>query len=146
MTAADPAPSSRWEHFPHGADIGVRGVGETRAAAFAQAALALAAVVTDPAKVRPVEEVVLERTSLDPEMLLVEMLDAIIHAMATRRMLFSSFDVEIDGPRVRLTARGEPVDVARHEPAVEPKGATLTELRVARGDDGLWRAQCIVDV
>ena len=35
-----------WEHFSHDADIGVRGFGTTAAEAFAQAALALTAVVT----------------------------------------------------------------------------------------------------
>jgi SHS2 domain-containing protein len=38
------------------------------------------------------------------------------------------------------------VDVERHAPAVEVKGATLTELAVRRDDDGRWRAQCILDV
>ena len=32
----------RWEHFEHGADIGVRGIGPTPASAFEQAALPLA--------------------------------------------------------------------------------------------------------
>jgi len=36
----------RWEHFPHEADIGVRGFGATPAEAFEQAALALTAAVT----------------------------------------------------------------------------------------------------
>jgi SHS2 domain-containing protein len=31
-------------------------------------------------------------------------------------------------------------------PAVEVKGATLTELKVSRNADGLWTAQCVVDV
>jgi SHS2 domain-containing protein len=31
-------------------------------------------------------------------------------------------------------------------PAVEPKGATLTALKVERQDDGAWVAQCVVDV
>ena len=43
---------ARWEHFPHDADIGVRGFGTTPAEAFEQAALALTAVVTQ-AEVRP---------------------------------------------------------------------------------------------
>jgi SHS2 domain-containing protein len=34
-----------WEHFPHGADVGVRGWGATPAEAFEQAAYALMAVV-----------------------------------------------------------------------------------------------------
>ena len=38
----------RWEHFPHDADIGVRGIGASKEEAFEQAALALTAVLTDP--------------------------------------------------------------------------------------------------
>lgn len=41
----------QWEHFEHGADIGVRGLAATKAGAFEQAALALTAEVTDPARV-----------------------------------------------------------------------------------------------
>ena len=39
-----------WEHFPHGADIGVRGIGATRSEAFEQAARALTAVIADPVR------------------------------------------------------------------------------------------------
>ena len=42
-----------WEHFAHGADIGVRGIGPTKEAAFEQIALALTGVVTDLKSVRP---------------------------------------------------------------------------------------------
>jgi SHS2 domain-containing protein len=38
------------------------------------------------------------------------------------------------------------VDVERHAPAVEVKGATFTELVVRRYDDGRWLAQCVLDV
>ena len=38
------------EQFSHGADIGVRGIGPTMAAAFEGAALALASAVTDVSK------------------------------------------------------------------------------------------------
>jgi SHS2 domain-containing protein len=37
------------------------------------------------------------------------------------------------------------VDIARHQPAVEIKGATYTSLRVAQ-EDGAWVAQTVVDV
>ena len=36
----------KWEHFPHDADVGLRGWGATAAEAFEQAAYALTAVVT----------------------------------------------------------------------------------------------------
>jgi len=36
--------------------------------------------------------------------------------------------------------------VARHQPTVEVKGATYTELKVAQDALGQWVAQCVVDV
>jgi SHS2 domain-containing protein len=44
---------SDWQHFAHGADIGVRGRGATLAEAFAAAAVGLTAVVADPLRVSP---------------------------------------------------------------------------------------------
>jgi tRNA nucleotidyltransferase (CCA-adding enzyme) len=61
-------------------------------------------------------------------------------------MLFGRFAVRIEGERLKGTLWGEPVDVARHAPACEPKGATYTALKVARSPDGTWSAGCIVDV
>ncbi len=79
-------------------------------------------------------------------MLLVDWLNALIYEMATRRMLFSRFDVSIEGERLSATAWGEEVDVERHQPTVEIKGATYTALEVRQGADGRWIAQCVVDV
>ena len=66
--------------------------------------------------------------------------------MATRRMLFGQYELEIEGQRLRAIAWGEKVDRERHQPAVEVKGATYTELRVEQTGDDTWLAQCIVDV
>jgi SHS2 domain-containing protein len=134
-----------WEHFSHDADIGVVGIGPTKAEAFRQAALALTAVVTDPSGVRPVHPVPVACQAPNDELLLVEWLNALIYEMAVRAMVFGDFSIEIDGGALRATAYGEAVDVDRHEPAVEVKGATLTALQVIQGPDG-WRAQCVVDV
>lgn len=134
-----------WEHFEHEADIGVRGRGATLAEAFAQAGLALTAIVTDPALVEPRIPVAIRCQAPDPEFLLVDWLNALIYEMATRHMLFSHYDVRIEGDRLEATAWGEPVDRSRHQPAVEPKGATFTALQVARQGEE-WIAQCVVDV
>ena len=135
----------RWEHYEHGADIGVRGFGATAAEAFDQAALALTSVVCDLQDVKPVQKINLECRAPDQELLLAEWLNALIYEMSTRRMLFSRFEVRIQGERLSAEAWGEPVDVERHHPAVEVKGATYTTLRVAREDEG-WVAQTVVDV
>ena len=137
---------ARWEHFDHGADIGVRGMGPTKQAAFEQIALALTGVTTDPTTVRPQVAVEIGCEAPTDELLVVDWLNALVYEMATRHMLFASFAVTIEGSRLRATAWGERVDAARHEPAVEVKGATYTELRVGRQDDGGWLAQCVVDV
>ncbi len=140
------ARAAGWSHFPHGADVGVRGVGATPALAFAEAARALFAAVVDLSTVRPTMSVAIVRMAPDLPILLVDWLNALIYESATRKMLFSAFDVEIDDTCLSGRAYGEPIDVERHAPAIELKGATFTALQVARGDDGLWQAQCVVDV
>ena len=140
------SPAGTWSHFVHGADIGVEGRGPTLAVAFEQAALALTAVICDPARVGPRESVPVQCEAPDPELLLTDWLNALIYEMATRRMLFSRFEVSIDDRNLSATAWGEPVEVPRHRPAVEVKGATYTALSVTRTAQGTWIARCVVDV
>jgi tRNA nucleotidyltransferase (CCA-adding enzyme) len=137
--------NARWEHFPHEADIGVRGFGSTQAEAFEQAALAMTAVITDIEAVEAREPVEIECEALDRELLFAEWINALIYEMSVRRVLFRRFEVQIDGPRLHAQAWGEHVDPRRHHPAVEIKGATYTALRVARERDE-WIAQTVVDV
>jgi SHS2 domain-containing protein len=120
----------RWEHFSHEADIGIRGIGQSKETAFEQAALALTAVITDPMSVLARECVDLECEAPDDELLLVDWLNSLI----------------IEGPLLRGKAWGEKMDSSRHEMAVEVKGATCTELSVGQRESGGWIAQCVVDV
>jgi tRNA nucleotidyltransferase (CCA-adding enzyme) len=135
-----------WELIPHGADVGVRGIGSSKAQAFEQAALALTAVVTDPMTVAPQQCVELSCEASDDELLLVNWLNALVYEMATRKMLFGRFEVDIDELRLQAKAWGEAMDPDKHELAVEVKGATCTELSVKRDEHGKWIAQCVVDV
>ena len=134
-----------WEHYEHDADVGVRGLGETKAEAFQQAALAMSAAVAEVDTVRPLERISVHCEARDDELLLAEWLNALVYEMATRRMLFSKFDVRIENGRLSADAWGEGLDPHRHRPVVELKGATPTTLRVARHGDG-WLAQTVVDV
>ena len=143
---AERAPrTTRWEHYEHAADIGVRGFGPTKAEAFEQAALALTAVVADLRSVGQFDVVSVECEAPDDDLLFAEWLNALVYQMATRRLLFSRFAVKIEGTRLHAKAWGEPIDAERHKPAVEVKGATYTTLRVARHGEG-WVAQTVVDV
>jgi SHS2 domain-containing protein len=136
----------RWEHYPHDADVGVRGYGATRAKAFEQAALAMAAIVVEPHSVTSSEAVDVDCEAPDDELLLVDWLNALIYEMATRKLLFGRFTVRLEGRRLHGRAFGERVDASKHELGVELKGATYTDLRVARERSGAWVAQCVIDV
>ena len=135
-----------WEHFPHEADMGVRGIGATKAQAFEQAALALTHVISDPSKINPAEEIFVSCEAPDDELLFADWLNALDYEMATRGMLFSRFQVDFEGQRLTGRAWGEKIDRFRHQPAVEVKGATYTALKVGQEQDGSWLAQCVVDV
>jgi len=136
----------RWELYSHPSDIGVRGLGATREEAFAQAALALTSVITDLEKVQPRDAVEIECKEQDDDLLFLCWLSSLLFEMDTRRMLFGRFEIQAVAGGIKARAWGEPVEVARHEPAVEVKAATYADLKAERQSDGTWVAQCIVDV
>lgn len=138
--------AARWEHFDHDADIGIRGIAPTMAQAFEQAAIALTAVVTDPERVMPSETLSIHCQASDPELLFLDWISELIFQMSTRGLIFSRYQVAIDDNKLTAIVTGEKVNVTRHQPAVEIKGATFTELRVHQNPDALWVVQCVVDV
>ena len=136
----------RWEHYEHGgAGIGVRGFGSTEGDAFEQAALALTAAVTDPGGVAARERVVIRCHAPTEDLLLAAWLDAVRRKMKSSRMLFSRFEVWLDGLRLTAHAWGEPVSPERHPLRLELKRPRPHTPRVARHGEG-WLAQAIMDL
>ena len=137
----------RWELFPHGADVGIRGEGATVEEAFAAVPLALTAVVTDVERVEDREERTVECAAEKLDDLFFDFVDELVFLMSTEHLLFSGAEVHIGSGRLTARVRGERVDRVRHEPAVEVKGPTYTALRVAVDPaTGRWVAECVVDV
>ncbi len=137
--------SARWWHFAHEADAGLAASGSSVAEVFEQIALAMTAVIThEPIETKTCVEV--RCRGSDRELLLIDWLNELIFEMATRGLVFSRYEVDIDGDRLTAKAYGERVDPVRHRPAVEPKGATYTALAVREDADGCWQARCVVDV
>ena len=132
--------------FDHAADIGVLGEGRTVEEAFVGAARAMFSVMVDLDGVRPLQSVEIACAASDRELLLVQWLNALLAEADMRGMVFCDFALRLLDGGLAGTARGEPWDLERHVPGVEVKGATLTALEVARGADGTWRAQTVVDV
>jgi len=108
-----------WEHFPHAADMGVRGIGGTKNEAFEEAAKALVDLTTDIEQVSPREKIEVSLSAPDDDQLLVEWLDALIFEMATKRWVFSRFEVRIEGGKLEGTLWG----AFRRKPAAIPPGS-----------------------
>ncbi len=135
-----------WQHFHHQADIGIRGIGDTLAAAFEEGAMALTAVIAEPAKIEANKPIEIECTAEEKDLLFADWINALIYEMDVRKMLFSRFEVNIDRHALRAKAWGEPADPEKHEAAVEVKAATFMDLKVYQNKNNQWIAQCVVDV
>lgn len=139
-------PGRHWRLFEHDADIGLSAAAASREALFAAVAEALTAVVTDPGLVECRESIDVECAAPDDSVLLVDWLNALIYEMATRHMLFCRWDVRLQDHTLSAKVCGEAINRARHQPAVEIKGATYTALSVTQDAHGGWHANCVVDV
>jgi tRNA nucleotidyltransferase (CCA-adding enzyme) len=135
-----------WKHYSHPADMGIRGIGNTKEKAFSQAALALTAVITNTDNVEPAERVEIECEEPDDEQLLFTWLNALLYEMGSRNMFFSKFEITLNKNKLQAKVWGEKIDAQKHKPVVEVKAATYADLKVKQNKEGLWIAQCIVDV
>jgi SHS2 domain-containing protein len=113
--------------------------------AFEGAAVAMYSVMVKLDAIKPLEQRKVAVSAPEREPLLVEWLNALLSLSDIERMVFSKFDVTIEGASLTGTAWGEKLDRVRHEPTVEVKGATYHMLKVDKDNDG-YVAQCVVDV
>ena len=134
-----------YETFDHEADIGIRGFGSNIGEAFENAALAMYSVMVKIETIKPLEQKEIVVSAPDGELLLVEWLNALLSLSDIERMVFSRFEVRIEGTSLTARAWGERLDRIRHEPNVEVKGATYHMLKVSKSGDR-YVAQCVVDV
>ena len=134
-----------WELYSHTADMGIRGFGDTMGEAFEAAAVAMVAVNVDPEKIEQKQKIEITCTEQDNELLFIAWLNSLIYEMATRKMLFSKFHVIIKDGQLTGYAWGEKLDLQKHQPVVEIKGISYSDLKVTQ-ENGKWVAQCIVDI
>jgi SHS2 domain-containing protein len=135
-----------YEHFEHTADLGLRVRAPDVNSLFAEAATALfAAIVDDINSVRPDYAVEVHIEGTDLEYLLFDWLRELLYQFDAEHMVFSQFDVSVDGGGLAATAWGERLDPARHILAHEVKAITYHGLSVS--DEGSeWVAEVIVDI
>jgi SHS2 domain-containing protein len=135
-----------WEYFEVEADVGVRGWGESRAVAFAQATLGVFALLVEPAEVeaREVREV---RAQADgPEALLVAWIDECLYVHDIEGFVAHAVEMTVcTDTLAHGLLRGEPLDPARHRVGTVVKGASYHTVAVGVRD-GVHEARVIVDV
>ena len=136
----------QWEHFEHAADIGLSAVADTRPELFEAMGEALTALITEPGDVRAEQNVAIRCEAPDDALLLADWINALVYEMATHKMVFGAWRVRLENHALYAEVSGERVDRERHQPVVEVKGATYTELAVEQDDSGSWHGRCIVDV
>jgi len=135
-----------YELIEHTADVGVVGRGPTLAAAFAAAAEGMYAVMVDLADVREREQRPVQVNGEDLGQLLTHWLVDLIFLTQSEGLLFSRFEVAMDGERaLRATAYGERLDLARHALGAEVKAVTRHRLSVMPVEGG-YETRVIFDI
>lgn len=133
-----------YRYFDHEADIGIEAEGKTLEEAFEAAALAMFAIMAEPATVIPERRVQLAFDEPDPEYALVTWLNHLLAQARLHGLVFCAYKLERQNGHWQGEAWGMPWQ-AGADRGTEVKGATLTQLRVEQTARG-WRARCVVDV
>jgi SHS2 domain-containing protein len=137
-------PSDEYRYFDHDADLGVAASAASMETALERMAYAVFSVMTDLSRVLPLQRHTFQFEEADLEFALVTWLNLLLSEAQIQHMVFAEFHLRRDGAHWIGEAAGE----AWHQGlprGVEVKGATLTMLSV-RQENGLWQAQCVVDV
>jgi SHS2 domain-containing protein len=134
------------EIFEHTADVGIRVKAATLPELFADAARGLFSVmVANLDVVRTSQEITFQLADRDVEDLLHDWLAELLYTFHVRRMVLNEFDVTIGAGGLSATARGEPIDIGRHDIDVEVKAITWHGFKVEQHAGG-WLAEVIIDI
>jgi SHS2 domain-containing protein len=135
-----------YEVFAHTADAGIRLSASDLKSLFEEGGRGLfSLIVADLNEIRPCAEFEFSLPGTQADYLLFDWLDELLFAFEHRHLLFCEFSVTIDPDGLRATARGEPVDLARHHLVHEIKAITYHGLSVVETPAG-WTAEVIVDI
>jgi SHS2 domain-containing protein len=138
------------QEIDHTGDIGIQITADSLPQLFERAAVGTFHVLTDLPAVRVEDEIEITVEGRDREALMVRWLSELNYRHTVEHRLFCDFAVEaIDeteaGFSLTATARGEPLDPARHTVYTEIKAVTFHGMEIRETDDG-WAVQVIFDM
>lgn len=135
-----------FEITDHTADVGITVYGTDVKELFANAALALFSLITEPEGLEEKLHFDLEVSSEDRDSLLVEWLNELIYVFDVKHVLFNRFDIEsLTHNELKATCYGEDFDPMKHKIKIGVKAATYHMLRLDKNNDG-YKAQIILDI
>jgi SHS2 domain-containing protein len=135
-----------FEVIDHTADVGIIVYGTDVKELFANAALALFSLITEPESLEEKLHFDLEVSSEDRDSLLVEWLNELIYVFDVKHVLFNRFDIEsLTHNELKATCYGEDFDPMKHKIKIGIKAATYHMLRLDKNNDG-YKAQIILDI
>jgi SHS2 domain-containing protein len=135
-----------YELFDHTADLGLRVTAATLDELFADAARGLFAMIVErPDAIEPRLEVTFDVPGEERAFLLFDWLRALLTRSEIDGTVFGKFVVKVRDDGLTATARGEPLDPAKHGLGREVKAITYHELKVEQTRTG-WLAEVIVDI
>lgn len=127
----------RFEFLEHTADAYIAAYGESLEEAFENAALATFEVMTEPDKIKPKVEEIVELEAHDESALLYSWLEEFLIRFDTTGNLYSRFKVlnieeTPSGLKLRAKAWGEPYDPERHPSKVGIKAVTYHRMEIVK--------------
>ena len=138
-----------YEYKQHEADVGIFITHENLSGALCDGAKALFGVMVNLETVAISSDVLVEASGSDLGSLFINLLNELLAVKDIEDMFFSDFEVvELvqDGSfRVKMKARGETIDLSKHEIRTEVKAATFHGLRAESDQEGVI-LQCVLDV
>ncbi len=120
----------RYKIIDHTADIAIRTSGKSMNEAFENAGYAMFDTMCDASAVKPLTTKKIECEANDLEQLLVDWLSELLFICDVDDMLFSKFEVQINGTKLEAKIYGEKMDSARHHLKTDIKAITYHLLEV----------------
>lgn len=135
-----------FEILDHPADVGFRARGSTLEELFGNCGLALISIILDPSCVDSDGSWELTADGTDLDSLLVNWLNEVLFYVDTRRLVFSSFSIQLaDRFQLSCHATGEERTTEKHPVRVSVKAVTYHQLRITTSGEQ-WIAEVFVDV
>ena len=138
----------KYKSFEHTADVGLHVFGSDMKELFANAAEGLMSLMTEPQRIRPVEEISISLQAESPEALLRAWLAELLYLYHAEKKLTAGVSfTTLTEKKLEATVRAEPLDMSRHEITGEVKAVTWHRLEIEYDKKkGRLKATLVMDV